>query len=73
MRIAEIVFTRGLRQRLGQQQGQTATEYLGILVVVALIIGALAASGISDDIANQVRDLVQSVGEGEGARTVTGQ
>ena len=33
-----------LRNRVADQRGQTAAEYMGILLVVAVIIGALVAS-----------------------------
>ena len=35
----------GLRNRVSEQRGQTAAEYMGILLFVAVIIGALIASG----------------------------
>jgi len=60
-----------LRDRLVGDRGQTAAEYLGILLVAALIIFMLATSGIGDDIANQIRSLVTSAGQGSDPQTVT--
>jgi hypothetical protein len=35
-------------RRLGAQRGQTTAEYLGLLVVVALIVTTIGASGLKD-------------------------
>jgi hypothetical protein len=37
-------------RRLGAQRGQTTAEYLGLLVVVALIVAAIGASGLKDTV-----------------------
>lgn len=42
-------------RRLGEQSGQTATEYLGLIVVIAAILAAIAQAGI--DV--QIRDGVE--------------
>jgi len=44
----------GTMNRLRRQEGQTAAEYMGILLVVSVIIVALATS----DIGTKVKDLV---------------
>ena len=44
-----------------QERGQTSAEYVGILLVVAAIIGALIASGIDRDIAAAARSLVCTI------------
>jgi Flp pilus assembly pilin Flp len=41
------------------ERGQTAAEYLGIIVVIALIIGALAAGGKDGGIARQIKNGVE--------------
>ena len=41
-----------------EERGQTAAEYMGILLVVAAIIGALIASGLPGDIASAAQSAV---------------
>ena len=52
------------------ERGQTSAEYMGILLVVAAIVGALIASGLHREIAAAARSAVCTVaGEScEGAR-----
>jgi len=47
----------GARTRLADEQGQRAAEYLGIVVVVAAIVGAIATMGT--DIGTSVGDFIQ--------------
>ena len=49
-----------IRSRVADQQGQTAAEYMGILLVVAVIIGALLASHIDTRIAKAAGDMAAS-------------
>ena len=44
-----------------QERGQTSAEYVGILLVVAAIVGALIASGIHRDIAAAARSAVCTI------------
>lgn len=53
------------RDRLAEERGQTAAEYLGIILLVAVIIAALAASGIAADIVNGIQKLIGNIGKGE--------
>ena len=55
----------GLRNRMSDQRGQTAAEYMGILLVVAVIIGALVASGIDDQIAKAAEEMVKKIAGGK--------
>lgn len=51
----------GLRNRReNNEAGQTAAEYMGIIVIIAIIIAAIAASGIGDTIAG---DITSKIGE----------
>lgn len=50
-----------LTERLRDESGQTAAEYVGIIVIVAAIIGAIAATGIGDTLANALSDAVDSI------------
>ncbi|MFD9427741.1 MULTISPECIES: Flp family type IVb pilin [unclassified Streptomyces] len=44
-----------------KDRGQTAFEYLGIILVVVAIIGAIAASGIGGKISTRIDGLVTSI------------
>ncbi|BAG19351.1 MULTISPECIES: Flp family type IVb pilin [Streptomyces] len=44
-----------------KDRGQTAFEYLGIILVVVAIIGAIAASGIGGNISSRIDGLVTSI------------
>jgi Flp pilus assembly pilin Flp len=48
-----------LRRR--RDRGQGAVEYLGIIILVALIIVAVVATNIDDTIANALRQAVDKV------------
>ncbi|MGW2178893.1 hypothetical protein ACWCXX_12540 [Streptomyces sp. NPDC001732] len=47
-----------------KDRGQTAFEYLGIILVVVAIIGAIAASGIGSSISSKISDLVSQIKAG---------
>ncbi|MFB8035367.1 Flp family type IVb pilin [Streptomyces sp. NPDC056004] len=47
-----------------KDRGQTAFEYLGIILVVVAIIGAIAASGIGGSISSKISDLVSQIKAG---------
>ncbi|MFI1013877.1 hypothetical protein [Streptomyces sp. NPDC020965] len=55
---------RTMRDR--RDEGQGAVEYVGVIVLVALIIAALVGSGVADDIANGLRDQVSAILGGGG-------
>ena len=57
-----------IRTRVADQQGQTAAEYMGILLVVAVIIGALLASHIDTRIAKAAGDMVDKIAGGNEKR-----
>jgi hypothetical protein len=63
--------TRDLVERARDERGQTAAEYMGVLLLVSLIIAALFTSSIGDWITNGVGDLVNDIanGESDGANT----
>lgn len=50
-----------LEGRMAQDEGQTAAEYLGIVVVIAIIIGAIYNSSIDSSIAEKLNELVDSI------------
>ena len=51
-----------------EERGQTAAEYLGVLVVVSVIIAAVAGTGVGDDIKNWIHDVVQKISGGNSAK-----
>jgi hypothetical protein len=57
-----------VRNRLSEQRGQTAAEYMGILLVVAVIIGALIAADVDGKIAKAAGDMVDKIAGGNEKR-----
>ena len=57
--------SRELVERAKDQQGQTAAEYMGILLIISLIIAALITAGVAGDIASQVDKLIAKIGGAE--------
>ncbi|MFF9351408.1 hypothetical protein [Streptomyces sp. NPDC014734] len=47
-----------------KDRGQTAFEYLGIILVVVAIIGAIMATGIGGKISERIEGLVSSITSG---------
>ncbi|PGH48471.1 hypothetical protein [Streptomyces sp. Ru87] len=47
-----------------RDSGQTALEYLGIILVVVLIIGAIAGSGIGSAILNRIMEAIGNINSG---------
>src|SRR3954470_16705151 len=56
----------GVNRSLRSERGQTASEYMGILLLVAVIVGALIASDVDDRIARAASDAVALVAGGTG-------
>ena len=57
-----------IRSRVADQQGQTAAEYMGILLVVAVIIGALIAADVDGRIADAANSMVDKIAGGNEKR-----
>ncbi len=55
----------GVRSRMSEQRGQTAAEYMGILLFVAVVIGALIALDVDGEIARQAKAMVGKIAGGE--------
>lgn len=53
-----------MRERLSAEDGQTAAEYLGIILVVVAIIAGIAASGIGGTISGKITDAINSISAG---------
>ncbi|OKK20809.1 hypothetical protein AMK16_10340 [Streptomyces sp. CB00455] len=55
-----------MRERYAQRpdSGQTAFEYLGIILVVLVIIGAIVGSGIGSEITTKIKKAVDDIKAG---------
>lgn len=52
----------GLATRLeAEEDGQTAAEYVGIIVIVAIIIGAIATTDIGGQIASGISSQIERI------------
>ena len=58
-------FAASLRERARENRGQTAAEYMGILLIVAVIIGAIATSGIGGKISDLIGGMIDSISSGD--------
>jgi hypothetical protein len=54
------------------QRGQVAAEYVGVLLVVAVIVAAFLATGIADNVATEARNAVCRIAGSECAETTGG-
>ncbi|WP_073492851.1 hypothetical protein [Actinacidiphila paucisporea] len=54
------------RLRSPADRGQTSFEYLGIAVVIAVIIGILATTGIGDAVQKAILDAIGRISGGKG-------
>ena len=54
-----------LAARARDQRGQTAAEYMGILLIVAVIIGAIATSGVGGKISDLISNMIDSISSGD--------
>lgn len=65
-----------MRLRVRDHSGQTAAEYLGMLLIVAVIVGALASGGVAEPIVNGVTRAVCTIaagGDGAGCGDAGGE
>jgi pilus assembly protein Flp/PilA len=49
------------RQRLRDESGQTAAEYLGVIVLIAAILAAIASTGIGDKLTDLIEEAIDEV------------
>jgi hypothetical protein len=54
---------------LRDERGQTASEYMGMLLLVAVVIGALIASGLPGQIADTASGMIDKISGGNETRT----
>ena len=58
-------FGHRLAARMQQERGQTAAEYLGIVVIVAAIIAAIVSTKLDKTIAEALEGAVKSISGGK--------
>ena len=58
----------GLAQRVRENRGQTAAEYMGVLLVVSVIIAAVANTKVGDQIVGKLKDLVDAIAGGKSGK-----
>ena len=49
-------------------RGQTAAEYVGVLLVVSVIIAAVATTGVGHDITDKLSSLVRDISGGDSGK-----
>ena len=54
--------------RAGSARGQTAAEYVGVLLVVSVIIAAVATTGVGHDVTDKLSDLVRDISGGDSGK-----
>lgn len=57
--VAEL--KRRTREHLAAEDGQTAAEYIGIILVIVAVIAAVVASGIASTITSGINDAIKDV------------
>lgn len=60
-RITAADLMRRTRERLEDEDGQTAAEYIGIILVIVAVIAAVVASGIAEAITDGITDAIKDV------------
>ena len=53
-----------LSERARDQRGQTAAEYMGILFIIAAIIGVVASLHLENDVSQRIKTLITDIGKG---------
>jgi Flp pilus assembly pilin Flp len=61
-------FVVALADRARENRGQTAAEYMGVLLVVSVIIAAVANTKVGDQIVDKITDLVDKIAGGESGK-----
>ena len=54
LHVLGVKFGESVRSRAKGDRGQTAAEYMGIIVIIAIIIAAIVTSNIGTDIAGKI-------------------
>jgi hypothetical protein len=54
-----------LARRAREERGQISAEFMGLLFIVALVIGAIVALGIHDDISKAIDGFIGNIKSGD--------
>ncbi|MFD0268709.1 hypothetical protein ACFVGY_19385 [Streptomyces sp. NPDC127106] len=65
MKQSTLARLRKRYEKTGRDRGQTAFEYLGIILVVVVIIGAIVGTGIGQAITTKITGAVASITAGK--------
>ncbi|WKD32870.1 hypothetical protein [Streptomyces xanthophaeus] len=60
----DTAVTRLRKRHANLDRGQTAFEYLGIILVVIVIVGAIVGSGVGDAITTRIKQAVKDIKAG---------
>jgi hypothetical protein len=67
--VGRVVFWVRVRLlRAGRSRGQTAAEYVGVLLVVSVMIAAVIATDIGHDLTHKLSDLVRDISGGDSGK-----
>jgi len=58
-------FVKDMVERIRDNRGQTAAEYMGVLLVVSVIIAGVSQTHIGDTIVEKMKHLVGLIAKGE--------
>jgi Flp pilus assembly pilin Flp len=61
-------FVTGIAGRARENRGQTAAEYMGVLLVVSVIIAAVANTKVGDQIVDKIKGLVDDIAGGKSGK-----
>ncbi|MFE6834712.1 hypothetical protein ACFVFI_07675 [Streptomyces sp. NPDC057705] len=60
----DTAVTRLRKRHANLDRGQTAFEYLGIILVVIVIVGAIVGSGVGSEITKRIKQAVTDIKAG---------
>ena len=66
--VGRVFWVRVYLVRAGRSRGQTAAEYVGVLLVVSVIIAAVVATDIGHDVTHKLSDLVRDISGGDSGK-----
>ena len=66
--VGPVFWVRVYLLRVASSRGQTAAEYVGVLLVVSVIIAAVAATDLGHDITHKLSGLVRDISGGDSGK-----
>jgi hypothetical protein len=63
--VGHVFWVRVYLLRAGRTRGQTAAEYVGVLLVVSVIIAAIVATDLGHDLTHKLSSLVRDISGGD--------